>query len=237
MAPGDKKTLGIIGGMGPLATADLFYKIISFTNADCDEAHIHIVIDNNPKIPDRTKAILAGSDEPLLYILKAAKRLEDMGAQLLLMPCNTSHAFYARLCESLNTPVINMIEETAKHVSAMNITKAGLLATSGTLFARLYENELDKYGIDSLRPTQGGQDEIMKLIYGGVKGGSASYDVSAVKEELLRMRDSGAQTFILGCTELPIAFEKYRIEFPSVDPTQILAKASIERAGYRVKNS
>lgn len=234
-APDGKKTLGIIGGMGPLATADLFYKILSFTDADCDEEHIHILIDNNPKVPDRTKAVLAGSDEPFAYILKTAKRLEDMGADILLIPCNTSHVYYERLCESLRVPVINMIAETARRVAHMGVSKAGLLATSGTLFARLYDDELEKYGVEAVRPSKAGQQEIMDMIYCGIKGGSASYDISAVKSELSRMTDGGAETFILGCTELPIAFEKYGIEFPAVDPTQILAKAGIEKAGYSVK--
>lgn len=231
----DKKTLGIIGGMGPLATADLFHKIVSLTDADSDEEHIRIVIDNNPKIPDRTKAILCGSDEPFAYILKTAQRLEHMGADILLLPCNTSHIFYQRLCEPIHTPIINMIEETSRQVYAMKLGKVGLLATSGTLHAKLYENALDNYGIDTVLPSDKGQAEVMALIYKGIKAGSDKFDISAINEELCQMTAQGAETFILGCTELPVAFQKYGINFPFIDPTVILAKTAIAQSGYSIR--
>ena len=240
MAPKEKgggKTLGIIGGMGPLATADLFHKIITHTDADSDAGHIHIVIDNDPGVPDRTKAVLEGSDAPFPYILRTAQRLIGMGAEILLLPCNTSHVFYQRLCESVQIPIINMVEEAAIHVSDVGFKKVGLLATSGTLYARLYENALDKYGIEAVLPSDSGQDEVMRLIYEGVKAGADRFDTSVFCGELHSMASKGAQVFILGCTELPVAFEKYGITFPSVDPGVVLAKAAIVQAGYRVKHN
>ena len=231
----DKKTIGIIGGMGPLATADMFHKIISLTDADSDTGHIHILIDNNPKIPDRTQAILDGSDTPLPFIKKTAERLERAGADILLLPCNTSHFFYHRLCEAVHVPIINMIEEAAQQIYAMKLGKVGLLATSGTLHARLYENALREYGVETVIPSVCGQEEVMALIYNGIKVGAEQYDTSAFNEELRQMMAKGAETFILGCTELPIAFQKYGISFPFVDPGVILAKAAIIRAGYLVK--
>jgi aspartate racemase len=230
-----KSVLGIIGGMGPLATADLFYKIIAHTDAGCDEEHIHIVIDNNPHVPDRTKAVLEGSDAPFPFIRDAAKRLEAMGADILLLPCNTSHVYYERLCESVSIPIINMIEETAKYLSETGTRKAGLLATTGALRARLYENALSKFGIEAVLPSASGQAEVMSVIYNGIKAGAQSYDTSALCAELERMTLEGAGCFILGCTELPVAFEKYGIAFPYIDPSLILAKAAITRAGYPVK--
>jgi aspartate racemase len=230
-----KKTLGIIGGMGPLATADLFYKIIAHTDASCDSGHIHIVIDNNPKIPDRTKAVLEGSDAPFAYILEAAERLERMGADILLLPCNTSHVFYQKLCGAINVPVLNMIEETAREVNALGLKSVGVLATTGALRARLYENALNEFGIKAVLPSEGGQAEVMSVIYNGVKAGAENYDTAALTGELKQMALKGAGCFILGCTELPIAFEKYGINFPYIDPALILAKAAIIKAGYAVK--
>ncbi len=233
----DKKTLGIIGGMGPLATADLFLKIISMTDADADVAHIHIVIDNNPKVPDRTQAVLSGSDAPFPYIRDAAQKLEAMGADILLLPCNTSHVFYARLCESVGVPVINMIEETAQYVAQGKPKRVGLLATSGTVYARLYQDALESFGIDTVLPSETGQQEVMSLIYNGIKAGADIFDTSDIGRELSRMADDGAESFILGCTELPIAFEKYGIAYSTVDPATILAKAAIISAGYRIIQS
>lgn len=233
----NKKILGIIGGMGPLATADLFYKIILLTKASSDSEHIHILINNNPKIPDRTEAVINGSYEPLEFMIESAQKLEQMGADILLMPCNTSHAFYKSLNESVHIPIINMIDEVAKQLSTTNLRTVGLLATDGSLYARLYENALNTYNIETIHPSANGQKELMKMIYNGVKAGAKQYDTSSIKDELRRMRDNGAETFILGCTELPVAFQKYEITFPSVDPTVILAKAAIKKAGYLIKNN
>ncbi len=230
-----KKTLGIIGGMGPMATADLFHKIIANTDADCDAGHIRIFIDNNPAIPDRTKAVLEGSDAPLAFLAEAARNLARMGADLLLLPCNTSHAYYPQLCEAACIPIINMIEETAAHAASLGFKRVGLLATKGTLHARLYENALAPYGIEAVVPGEAGQDAVMALIYGGVKAGAQTYDTAAVRGELERMKRRGAETFILGCTELPLAFEKYGLGYPAIDPALILARAAIVRSGYRVR--
>jgi aspartate racemase len=231
----DKKTLGIIGGMGPMATADLFYKIIANTDADSDAGHIRILIDNNPQIPDRTKAVLEGSDAPLSPIVEAAGRLAQMGAELLLLPCNTSHVYYPRICEAVSVPVINMVEETAAQAAALGLPRVGLLATKGTLYAKLYEKALAVHGIEAVLPTADGQTEIMSMIYDGIKAGAETFDTAMICRELGRMMECGAETFILGCTELPLAFERYHIAYPSIDPALILAKAAIVRAGYRVK--
>ena len=232
-----QKTLGIIGGMGPMATADLFYKIIAHTDAATDAGHIRILIDNNPKIPDRTQAVLSGSDAPLPYIVNMAVRLVEMGADLLLLPCNTSHTYYWRLCDAVSAPVINMIEETAAQTAAMGIKRVGLLATKGTLHGRLYEKALGVYGIEVVLPSTRGQAEVMSLIYDGVKAGAETFDTAVICEELRLMTQQGAETFILGCTELPVAFEKYHIPFPYIDPALLLAKAAIIQAGYAVRQT
>ena len=86
----EKKTIGIIGGMGPLATADLFEKIVGHTKAACDQEHLHVVIDSNTNIPDRTAALLHGGADPLPELTGSARRLEAMGADVLIMPCNTA---------------------------------------------------------------------------------------------------------------------------------------------------
>ena len=233
----DQKTLGIIGGMGPMATADLFYKIIANTDSATDAGHIRILIDNNPKVPDRTQAVLSGSDAPLPYIVDTALRLVQMGADLLLMPCNTSHAYYQQLCDVVSAPIINMVQETAMHTTAMGLHRVGLLATKGTLHARLYEKALSAYGIETVLPSEHGQAEVMSLIYDGVKAGAETFDTTVICGELARMATRGAETFILGCTELPLAFEKYHIHFPYIDPALILARAAIIKAGYAIRQA
>jgi aspartate racemase len=187
-------------------------------------------------VPDRTKAVLSGSDAPFPYIRDAAQRLEMMGADILLLPCNTSHVFYARLIAAVGVPVINMVEETAKHVALNKQKRVGVLATSGTIYAGLYQSALKSFGIEAILPSQSGQQAVMSVIYDGVKAGADIFDITGIGQELSRMADGGAESFILGCTELPIAFEKYGIDYPTVDPAMILAHAAIVRAGYFVKS-
>ena len=117
-----KKTIGIIGGMGPLATADLFTKIINLTKASKDSDHIHILIDNNPKIPDRTSAILYGTESPLPYLIESANRLVSAGADFLIIPCITSHGFYDELSDNVSIPILNIAEETAKYLVKNSLT-------------------------------------------------------------------------------------------------------------------
>ena len=111
----DKKTIGIIGGMGPMATSDLFGKLISFTDAKCDAEHAHIIIDNYPQIPDRTSAILKGTESPLPYLIESAHRLHEAGADFIIIPCITSHHFIQELEARTGFEFLNIVEETAKY--------------------------------------------------------------------------------------------------------------------------
>src|SRR5450756_3162887 len=115
--------------MGPMATADLFKKIIDNTPATCDNDHFHVCIDSNTNIPDRTAAILFGGKDPVPEMVRSAILLEAMGADLLVMPCNTAHFFYDRVAAMTHVPIINMLEETAREVVRQNISCVGLLAT------------------------------------------------------------------------------------------------------------
>ena len=230
-----KKIIGIIGGMGPLATADLFTKIINFTDAEKDGDHIHILIDNNPKIPDRTSAILYGTESPLPYLVESANRLVTAGADFLIIPCITSHGFYDELSKKVSIPILNIAEETAKYLVKNSLTKAVLLATDGTRHTDVFGKMFKKFDIDLLYPSDSVQTEVMNVIYKGVKAGADKWDTSILNAELERLTGQGAQAVILGCTELPLAAVKYGINGNLVDPTTVLAMAAIENAGYKVK--
>ena len=140
----NKKTIGIIGGMGPEATADLFNKIINLTPAEKDSDHIHILIDNNPMIPSRINAILYGGESPIPELTRMAKSLEKSGADFLIMPCNTASYYIDDIRKSVNIPVISIIEETSKYIinKYANIKTIGLLGTEMTVRLGLYQKEL-----------------------------------------------------------------------------------------------
>ena len=237
MSTQEKKTIGILGGMGPLATADLFQKIVLLTKADTDREHIRVYIDSNANIPDRTAAILSGGEDPVPEMASALRHLEACGADCIIMPCNTAHYFLPRLQAMTKIPFLSILTAAAEACKAQFPGKTvGILATRGTLAANLYQEALAQAGVPYLVPDAPAQDALMRVIYDGVKAGTGpdSYraDFLTVLEQ---MSVGGAEVFLLGCTELPLAAEALNIALPTVDPTAELAKASIRFCGYGVR--
>lgn len=231
-----KRAVGIIGGMGPEATLDLFGKVIRHTDASCDAEHIRIYVDCHTGIPDRTRAILDGGESPVPYIAESAEKLAAMGAEFLLLPCNTSHFFFDEIEQASPVPVVNMIRITAEQLAGEGITCAGLLATDGTVKSGVYQRELERCGITTVLPDDAEQRDVMRLIYDGIKANAPVWDTAPVITLLARLRDAGAQRIVLGCTELPVAFARYGIPAEhTVDATDILAKTAVALAGYPVK--
>lgn len=230
-----KKVIGILGGMGPLATADLYKKIVLNTDAGCDQEHIHTIIDSNTAIPDRTAALLNGAASPIAEMVKSAKTLEKAGADIIIMPCNTAHNYHSDIEAAVSVPVLHMIRLTKDSLKRKGIVRAGLLATDGTIRTRIYQKCFEGSGIELLLPGEAEQRAVMDMIYRGVKAGKAGFDASAAGKAAEALIKRGAQTLILGCTELPLAFELYGLDLPAVDPTLELALGAIRAAGGRVK--
>lgn len=232
-----KKSIGILGGMGPLATADLFRKIVLLTDAARDNDHIRIYIDDNSSIPDRTAAILSGGADPLPAMADSLRKLESCGADCIIMPCNTAHYFLPRLQAMTAVPFLSMLEATAKTCRTRFPGKtAAVLATKGTLAAGLYQRALEAEAVPSLIPGAPEQDALMRVIYDGVKAGKSPENYRADMEAVLAaLADRGAEYFILGCTELPLAFQALEQPQAFADPTAELAKAAIRFCGYGVK--
>lgn len=233
------KTIGIIGGMGPAATADLLKKITDMTDADCDQEHIHILIDSNTRIPDRTAAILHGGEDPVPEMLASARRLESMGADLLIMPCNTAHWFLPVLEKEVDIPFLNMPVETARLLRERGVETAAVLATDGTVQSGLYEEALRAEGILAIYPDDYQQSTIMNLIYGYIKRGILN-PAELPRDEMIDidndLRSRGAQALLLACTELPVAFGIMGLyEDDCVDPTAVLASAAIRAAGAEIR--
>ena len=227
-----EKIIGILGGMGPEATIDLFYKIIKFTPAEKDQDHLRIIIDNNPKIPDRTAAILGKGEDPLPALQETAQNLEKAGANFIVIPCNTAHYFLSSIQESVNIPVLNMIEETAKETKKRipQIKKVGLLASIGVYKSEIYHQHFKKFNIEVISPEEKDRGKVMKVIY-TVKAGDLSEEV---KKNILKITqkliDKGAEAVIAGCTEIPLILKEGDVSVPLIDPTQILAKAAFQKA-------
>ena len=227
--------LGVMGGMGPMATVDFLKKVVVNTSAKGDRDHIHTLTDSHCSIPDRTDYILGGGENPAELLIDTALKLQKMGAEIIVMPCNTAHYFYSDIRRSLKVELINMVEETAKTIVGRE--RVGLLATKGTYLAKIYEKTFKKYDIHVVQPPEEIKEVVNNLIY-SIKGGEYSPEDhrKSIEEILNWFRGEGIDTLILGCSELPLIFNETSTEkFSLIDPTEILALAAIRAMGRKIK--
>jgi aspartate racemase len=232
--------IGILGGMGPEATADLFHKIIKNTEATKDQDHLRILVDNNPKIPDRTPAMLGSGRSPLPMMIETGRNLERAGADFIVIPCVSAHYFIVELRERIAIPVISIIDEVADEVERRlpGARRVGLMATTGTIRTGPFQDRLREAGVEILVPPPEDQEDlVMSAIYGesGIKAGFISPEN---KEKILKaskaLIEKGAQGIIGGCTEIPLVIQEQDLEVPVFDSLNILALAAIRQAKGKV---
>lgn len=216
--------LGVIGGMGPLATAYFYERIIKRTKATKDQEHLDMMIYSKASIPDRTDYILGKGQDPTPSLIEAAINLEKAGATYLAMPCNTAHYFYDNIANSVSIPFVNMIEETAKKLKEKGIKAVTLLSTEGTVRGNVYKNTLTKYDIKLICLEEKERDSIQKLIYAVKEGDFENLEDKA--QVLLSLGREGA--VILGCTELSVLKEMLSLAENYIDPLEILCDKVIE---------
>ena len=243
-----EKTIGIIGGLGPQATADFYHRVICHTPATSDQDHLHVLIDSNPKTPNRNLAIAGQGPCPGDTLRQSALRLQAAGADFLVMPCNTAHAFKDWIINAVDIPFIDIIDETVAHIQCLNhqeahqekwqpahhrnihIKKVALLATDGCLQSRLYHNALEAEGLATLCIDQSKQQHFMELIY-AIK---ATGVTAEIKDQMMAMAQHligfGAQAVIAGCTEVPLVLSQGDLPVPLIDSTDILAKRCVHYA-------
>ena len=222
------KNLGVIGGLGPMATAYFLELIVKMTEASCDQEHLDVTILNRPRIPDRTACILGKSKEsPVPMMAEAARTLEALGASCIAVPCITSHYFFGELQKEVSIPFVNLVKETAAHLKENGVKTAGILATSGTVSTRLFQQALTELGMDFVIPDEENQQKVMHLIYKNVKAGLPP-ELSLFEEVCTSLREKGAECMILGCTELSLIKRDFSISPGCLDALEVLAKRSIE---------
>jgi aspartate racemase len=224
-----RQLIGILGGMGPEATLDLYRHITNLTPASRDQDHFRVLIYSNPKIPDRTLAIADGGESPLDALLESARLLESAGASIIAMPCNAAHFYLEQMSAAVNIPIIDMIAETcnALHTRHPEVKAVGLLASDGTVQSKIYHRALEARKIAILLPDESEQAFIQSAI-DEVKAGRHTEETS--KKLLVtgtRLIHAGAQTVILGCTEIPLVFDSGTFPHCSLNSTRILAEAAI----------
>jgi len=230
------KKLGVIGGLGPKATAYFFDLIVDNTKAESDQDHIDAVYLNHASMPDRTNSILFNNTQKLKNLLIAdAKLLQSIGVSYIAIPCNTSHYFYNDIQKNVKIPIINMIDETLAYISQKyGKGKVGVLATTGTREMKIYDSYAQKYDIEVVYPSQKNQQKVMEAIYDGIKAGkdiSPSYLDNVISE----LKEKKCMCCILACTELSVIWNGINDEY-IVDSLLTLAKKSIILCGKKIKD-
>lgn len=235
-----KKTIGILGGMGPEATCYMLDRIVKNTKADKDQDHVKVVVWSNPEIPPRTPAILGKGPSPAPLLLEGVKKLLDAGADIIAMPCVTAHYFMPEVEERVEFRFLSLLEESLKWAQAKipGIKRAGLVSSTGTLKSRLFHDVFGRAGIEVISPDDEEQARVMEAIFGegGIKAGFTSGRPKEAIVSIARaLTARGAEAIIAGCTEVPLVLKAEDIPVPLIEPMTITARACIVEAGYELK--
>ncbi|MST62288.1 aspartate/glutamate racemase family protein [Peptostreptococcus anaerobius] len=228
--------VGVLGGLGPMATVYFYDLVVEMTDAKNDQEHVDMIIMNRASTPDRTAYIIGKSDRsPLDVLIKDAKRLEKAGANFLVLTCNTAHYFYKEISESISIPLLNMIEETVDYAIDQKHKKIGILATTGNIKTELYQNMCKQKGIDFFVLDEEYQNKVMKIIYDDVKAGKKA-NMKEFDEIIDKVKENGCDCVILGCTELSIIKKDENLDDNFfVDSSEVLAMNTIIKSGRKLK--
>lgn len=225
-------TAGVLGGMGPDATVDFMAKVIALTPADADQDHIRMIVDHNPKVPNRQAAILEGGADPGPELSAMAQRLEKAGADFLVMVCNSAHAFLESAREATNIPFVGIIESSMDEIekTCPQARRVGILATDGLIAAGIYQRAVEQSGRIPVLPEDGDLARLMTLIR-KIKAGDRSSQVAQEMGTLAELLASGgADAIIAGCTEVPLVLNAANISVPVIASTDALARRTIALA-------
>jgi len=226
------KVVGIIGGMGPEATIDVFSKIVAATPSRKDQDHLRIIVDSNPKVPSRYKYIMGEGESPLPYLIESAKKLEGYGADFLLIPCNAAHHFYDQIQEKVGIPILHMAEEARRYTESIRPgpQRIGLMASGSTVKSGVYQRVFRGSEIELILPTDQNQQRVSEGIYAFKKGmptKEIERTLMSVVRSLIKM---GAQAILLGCTELPVVLKGAKSSVRLIDANDVLARAAVREA-------
>lgn len=233
-----EKVLGVLGGVGPLATIYFADLVIKMTDAKTDQEHIAMVILNHASIPDRTEYILDNhKPNPLPVMIADAQKLQNDGVDYIVIPCNTAHYFFAEIQKSVSVPIINILEETVSYAekTVPHLQTLGILATQGTVISGAYQNIIEAHGLNWCVPSEEDQKSLMHIIYDQVKAGE-KVDICEFLRIVGELKKMGCDAVILGCTELSIIKKDFNLTRADiVDSMECLARTGIELCGKKVK--
>ena len=223
------KKLGILGGMGPAASAEFVIRLIKKTPATCDQEHIPFVLWNEPRIPDRSASMQAGDDLPLPWLQDGIKWLKHAGCNYIVIPCNSAHFWYSQLSK-IGVPILHIVDSVASELKQLNISgqKIGILGTQGTIESGLYQYHLNRQGWECITPTKQEMTAFVTPAIAMIKSNKILESQLLLMKSIHSLIDRGAQAIVLGCTELPLAIgHKQEEGIPIVNSIDSLVNATL----------
>lgn len=219
------RTVGVLGGMGPDATADFMSRVIRATPARKDQDHLRMLVDNNPHVPNRQEALLRGGADPGPALASMAGGLEAAGADFLVMPCNTAHAFADAITAAVDIPLVSIIDVTV--AACGDAAAIGVLATDGCITSGVFQEALAERGKRAVLPDDAETEALMRLIT-RIKAGDTGTDIAdAMRTLAAALVARGADMIIAGCTEIPLVLKAEMVDVPLVSSTDELARATV----------
>lgn len=222
---------GVIGGMGPQATIEFLQRVSRRTGGGPEQNQLRLLVDQNPQIPNRHEAIINGNDDVGPVLLQMGRGLQAAGADFLVMPCNTAHAFAGPILRELDIPLLSMVESVKHEVQKLGETlNVGLLAADGCLISGVYHDALSGAVHEVLTLSANSQAQFMHLVY-RIKAGEISPEITKMACALMdQLADQGADILIAGCTEVPLMMGEAGPPLPCIDTLQVLVEATIQFA-------
>lgn len=223
--------IGVLGGMGPLATAAFMTQMVSLTQAACDQDHCRSLVYSNPRIPDRSQAILSDGPSPLPGLLDGIAMLGRCGADVIAIPCNTAHYWLRELASATDIPIISIVEAVAQELNRRGLTsgRVGVLGTLGLLQSGVYQSGLAALGFDAVVLSQAESARLVEPAIRAIKAGQIGGAEASIQQAIDAMSTQGVIAVVLGCTELPLAVTVSTSTgaIPLVDSTKALATACV----------
>ncbi|MGG5819751.1 aspartate/glutamate racemase family protein [Falsiroseomonas sp. HW251] len=224
------RMLGVLGGMGPLASAEFMRRLTLLTPAARDQDHIPAVLWSDPRVPDRSAARLAGGEDPLPALLRGIHGLQQAGCGAIAIPCNTAHGWFDAMQAATPLPILHIVDAAAAELARLGVPQGriGVMGTAGTLAMRLYQQRLDARGYDCLVPTEQEMASLVTPAIARVKANEVAEAYEALAEAARRLAGRGARAVVLGCTEIPLGIAAGpALPFPVCDTIDALARAAI----------
>ena len=223
------KRLGILGGMGPAASAEFVSRLIKQTPATHDQQHIPFVLWNEPRIPDRSTAMQAGNNQPLLWLLQGIQALKTVGCDHIVIPCNSAHHWYDDMAK-MGVPITHIVDSIADQLRALDIknTTVGIMGTKGTIEQGIYQTKLTQQGWCCIVPDRAEMDFFVQPAIDFIKAGKIAESQVLIMKVIDSLIDRGARAVVLGCTELPLAISDTQKEnIPIVNSIDSLVQAAL----------